>query len=249
MGDQGFYWFFGQVTSTQDPLQNGRVQIRIYTLHDEIQTSELPWAIPISPIQSASSGGIGHSPTGISIGSVVFGFFADGHEKNVPFILGGFHGIPMVNGNPVNDVSPLALGQNSIQNNQVGPEPPSAYAATYPNNKTITTNSGHAIEMDDTPGQERIRLYHKAGAYIEINSQGRFVIKSPNDGFDITAQNKIIYVGGDCTINVEGTANVTASTLNIFGDNGDCIIDLISLVNHVHTNVEPGPGNSGPPLK
>jgi len=49
-------------------------------------------------------------------------------------------------------------------------EPPSAYATVYPYNTTYTTKSGHAIEMDDTPGSERIHIWHKSGCYEEISN-------------------------------------------------------------------------------
>jgi len=53
-------------------------------------------------------------------------------------------------------------------------------ASTYPNNNVIETASGHVIEFDDTPNNERIRLYHTSGSYFEIKPDGTFVQKSVN---------------------------------------------------------------------
>jgi len=53
-------------------------------------------------------------------------------------------------------------------------------ASTYPNNNVIETASGHVIEYDDTPNNERIRLYHTSGSYFEIKPDGTFVQKSVN---------------------------------------------------------------------
>ena len=41
--------------------------------------------------------------------------------------------------------------------------------STYPLNHTYTTESGHVMEYDDTPGGERIHQYHKRGTFYEIN--------------------------------------------------------------------------------
>jgi len=50
----------------------------------------------------------------------------------------------------------------------------------YPNVSVLETASGHIIELDDTSGNERIRLYHTSGSYIEIRPDGSFVQKSVN---------------------------------------------------------------------
>lgn len=48
----------------------------------------------------------------------------------------------------------------------------------YPNNTVIESKSGHIIEIDDTKDNERIRLYHKTGTYLEIKPDGSIVTKS-----------------------------------------------------------------------
>ncbi len=42
----------------------------------------------------------------------------------------------------------------------------------YPDCAVIETKSGHVIEIDDTPGNERIRLYHKSGTYTDYRPDG-----------------------------------------------------------------------------
>lgn len=46
----------------------------------------------------------------------------------------------------------------------------SIYQTLYPYNTTYTTKSGHAIELDDTEGHERIHVWHKSGSYEEIGN-------------------------------------------------------------------------------
>lgn len=47
---------------------------------------------------------------------------------------------------------------------------PTAYGTEYPYNLTYTTKSGHAIEIDDSPGHERIHIWHRSGCYEEISN-------------------------------------------------------------------------------
>jgi len=50
-------------------------------------------------------------------------------------------------------------------------EPPPAYAAKYPYNRVIKSGR-HSVELDDSPGAERIMIHHDSGAYIQIDSKG-----------------------------------------------------------------------------
>jgi len=91
-------WFIGVVEDRNDPVQLGRVRVRCFGYHtddkDQIPTSDLPWAIPVNPIQSASVSGVGQSPTGIVEGSWVVGFFIDGQRAQEPMIIGTVYGAP-----------------------------------------------------------------------------------------------------------------------------------------------------------
>lgn len=90
--------YYGVVESRADPLKIGRCKVRVIGIHTEntsiLPTKDLPWAIPLMPITSASTSGIGYSPTGIVEGSWVCVFFRDGESFQEPIILGSFFGIP-----------------------------------------------------------------------------------------------------------------------------------------------------------
>lgn len=225
-GLEGYHWWFGTVEDRNDPLQIGRLRVRILDRHSPDQsvlpTDMLPWATPIQSITSAAAFEVGHSPTGITVGSVVHGFFVDGKEGQIPLVLGTVAGIPNVNGNDLNDVSLLARNTNNI-NKQYVPdvEPKSRYAAKYPYNKTVTTESGHAIEIDDTSGAERIHIFHKSGSYMEMSLEGQTVYKSVANTFQITVKDHVVYVGGDCTLAVQGNCALTiggSAALSVVGD-------------------------------
>lgn len=207
LGEEGFRWFMAIVEDLKDPMQLGRVKVRILNEHDDnVDTQDIPWAQVMMPPTNASLAGVGTTPLGMEVGTWVIGFFIDGNEKQFPMIMGSFHTIPGMN-QAQHGVNQLARGRNSIQKNPIGPEPQSQYGGEYPYNKVIQTRSGNTIEMDDTPGKERLHVYHNSGTYIEINNEGRVIIKTVTDSFDITQNNKTIYAGKDIDIIAEG--NIT----------------------------------------
>lgn len=81
-------------------------------------------------------------------------------------------------------------------------EPAPAYNAQYPYNKVHTTESGHTIEFDDTPGNERISQFHAAGTYTEIDKYGNTINKIVGDNYSITERNGYIYIDGTARISV-----------------------------------------------
>jgi len=271
MGEEGLRWFVGTVEDINDPEKLGRVRVRVINEHDDpsIQSEDLNWATILTPTTSASYQQIGRSPTGLLVGSHVFGFFLDGHEKQLPIIWGSYAKMPDGTQN-TNDVPALAREINNLNIPQIGPEPPSAYNAKYPYNHVWQTQSGHIIEVDDTPAQERIRVYHRSGSYIEINNAGRTVQKTVDSQFNIVVVDKTEYVGGSLNLQVMGSANVsiqgdvnmtvggkvTASAsewditgnMNVTGNitaSGDVVGNNISLDNHIHS--DPQGGVTGPP--
>lgn len=85
------FWF-GIVEDRADPLQLGRVRVRVYGFHTQdvtlIPTEALPWAQVLMPVTTAAMSGVGEAPVGLMIGSVVFGMWLDGQDQQTPFVLG-----------------------------------------------------------------------------------------------------------------------------------------------------------------
>jgi hypothetical protein len=84
----------------------------------------------------------------------------------------------------------------------------------YPFNHVYESESGHVIEIDDTPDYERINIVHRKGARIEINNEGEIHIIAAS-GQDVNIQGKDINLNdyGDGTLNINsfnGKINVFA---------------------------------------
>lgn len=90
-------FYTGVCENRLDPLKLGRCQVRILGLHTEnkidLPTTDLPWAFPMMPINSASMSGLGWSPTGVVPGSWVVVIFLD-EDQQQPIMIGTIGGIP-----------------------------------------------------------------------------------------------------------------------------------------------------------
>jgi len=83
----------------------------------------------------------------------------------------------------------------------------------YPYNQVSESPSGHVIEIDDTPGGERVLIKHRTGAGVEMRADGTVIISSKNQRVEVT--------GGDQTTIVEGEGNLVYKgnlTLSVTGD-------------------------------
>ena len=87
-------------------------------------------------------------------------------------------------------------------------EPESAFRGAYPYNKVTQTESGHIIEVDDTPGSERIHVYHRSGTYIEIDANGSVVKRTKGSSYEIIDRNGKISIAGRADISVNGACNI-----------------------------------------
>jgi hypothetical protein len=165
------------------------------------------------PPTGANAKGIGTSAVGLNLNSKVYGFRVD---SKLSYIVGSF---PYAVDDSDHSVSSYARGVGPVQKDYytgLG-EKVTEYAAKYPHNKTITTESGHVLELDDTPKAERIHVYHKSGSYVEIFPDGSIVTKSMKDSVSVTVNDHAIsVVKGDLQIVAkEGNIDITTEKGNI----------------------------------
>ena len=112
------YWFIGEVVDKNDPINSGRVKVRVFGIHppdpnnetndkhdlDNVADQDLPWAFCIQ-------GAYGKIQCIPEEGEWVFGFFADGRECQHPFLLGTLIG----SNTDADNVSPSITGSTPAQ--------------------------------------------------------------------------------------------------------------------------------------
>ena len=118
------------------------------------------------------------------------------------------------------DVNLLAVGtegDNPIDKaypvlNKLEGEPDRAdyFKPKYPFNHVHESESGHVIELDDTPDYERIHLFHRKGTRIEIDKDGSYVERIVKDKYSVILGDDTVTVTGNVTINVKGNVDLTA---------------------------------------
>ena len=96
MGKDGFTWFVGCVEDRNDPERLGRVRVRCLGYHTEdkskIPTEDLPWASVMMPVTTPSMNGLGETPSFLTPGSWVIGFFTDAQTMQEPVVMGTLPG-------------------------------------------------------------------------------------------------------------------------------------------------------------
>lgn len=245
IGREGFIWWMGVVEDRNDPEQLGRVRVRCFGWHtdakDLIPTDALPWAHPVhsNNVPSSYTPKEGDWVVGFFADAesaqhpIIMGVLT-GKPKTKPDSSKGF--------SDPNGIYPKRLNESTmnrfIRGREDGTihetrrrtlkknvksaggvtwnEPEPTFAPQYPLNFSIESESGHAFELDDTAGKERVNLAHKNGSFIEIDAQGNRVEKIVKDNYTIVAGNDNIVIDGKCNITVIGDCNLkTSAKLNI----------------------------------
>lgn len=203
-GQSGLYWFIGVVEDNLDPEKSGRVRVRCFGIHTEsltkIPTDSLPWAL-VGVSTNSSSSDIGS----IVLGTIVYGRFLDSQEMQLPLVEGIIPGMHLdVNknvgfnnfkenppakgtytGNPYSRAEkyPQRVPFPDVKSAKgvLISEPKNTRKPSYPHNIATMSDSGHVIERDDTPGNERVSIQHKNSSYFEFNQNGDAVMKPLRD--------------------------------------------------------------------
>ena len=136
-----FLWWVGQIADdatwrdnilpgphkdTKKPDGWGRrYKVRIIGLHDqgeeEIDSNDLPWAQIMYPVTGGGGQTSATHTSNLRQGMMVFGFFLDGQEQQIPVIMG-------VLGHNVQVPLSAKIGDNRVTNNTPGPLATSGYA-------------------------------------------------------------------------------------------------------------------------
>jgi hypothetical protein len=110
------------------------------------------------------------------------------------------------------EVNRVKVDFSSLEDGFKLEEPSPGNQSIYPFNRVTETAGGHSIELDDSPGAERVRVGHANGSYIEMHQTGAVVVKSAGDMWIVAESNinmisqgrNLIKVQGDAVVSVEG---------------------------------------------
>ena len=106
-----------------------------------------------------------------------------------------------------------SAGEKMTRISQVNPK--------YPFNHVWESESGHVLEMDDTPNSERLHMYHRSGTRLEVLPDGTQTMKVVNNNYEITLKDKKILIGGGADIELmNGDYNIVTRKQ---GDNGGSV--------------------------
>lgn len=103
MSTKSIFWY-GVVEDREDPLQLGRVRVRVHGYHSplikDIPKDHLPWSVVAMPTTSASNSGVG-SMNGLVEGTWVMGVWSDdGEGMQIPLVLFSIPGMIPKESNP-----------------------------------------------------------------------------------------------------------------------------------------------------
>lgn len=131
---------------------------------------------------------------------------------------------------PTSNKAPLEEVETALPD-ETWNEPASQANPVYPFNKVYESVSGHVVEIDDSPDAERIQIYHNRGSFIEINPKGEIVIKSSNNGYNITLGDNNMFVAGSLNISALGNVNIKGSNFTFKGNKANFELEDNFVVN------------------
>jgi len=85
---------------------------------------------------------------------------------------------------------------------------PGGDSSKYLGNHTYTTEAGHKIEVDNSPNDRRIHIYHASGTFIEIKDDGARISKIVAHDQQYIDDGKDERITGDFNLTVDGNVLV-----------------------------------------
>ena len=186
VGKDGFFWWVGEVEDNTDPMELGRVKVRVLGYYTNVRggttadlpTEALPWATVLQHTSQPGNDGQGESSGQLQPGAIVMGFFMDGENAQMPIVMG----VMRVNKSPET------------------------------NTKNVFAFTGETMEPGST-GHVNPVLYHPADpTYSVVNERGNAGNKQRgNDG-----NNSVPIPGGTKTTQVAGKGAPAGRTIGSY---------------------------------
>lgn len=187
------YFFMGEVVNKDDPLNSGRVKVRVFGVHpthvpdtdsndkeelDDVQDDDLPWAMCIN----GTYGKMNFVP---DLGEWVFGFFLDGREAQHPMLLGTVPGQNTDTNVPASSVasdSTNTRNPSAIADGDTGA--PLTDAAAGPTGGRYTSRA----ELEADP-EFQAQLNSLLDRYPNLSKEDVYRVMQGESGFNLEAYN------------------------------------------------------------
>ena len=113
-------------------------------------------------------------------------------------------------------------------------------SAKYPYNHVYESESGHLMEIDDSPAGERLHREHMSGTFEEWHPTGDKVVKVVGSNYEIIAGSSNVFISGDVNVTIEGTKKELIKKNYILEVEGDYTRKI-----HGNERVKIGAGTGG----
>lgn len=189
---------------------------------ESISTAQLPWAEVSGGTDFGLVSGIGVSSI-LKKGTLVW-VVLENDNPNKPHVMGVIKGKPTskttystgegfcdpsgkfpldarLNEQDINELvrgeikNTVIFTKNSNLDNSPYYNESAQAASTYPYNNVIETESGHIVELDDTPNAERVQIIDKHGNYSEMKID-EYIEKAVGDKINIVVKNLLEHING-----------------------------------------------------
>ena len=118
-------------------------------------------------------------------------------------------------------------------------EPETPYNASYPHNHVYESEGGHLMEVDDTPGSERLHERHSTGTGYEVHPDGTKVTRVKKDNYNLITGDNYAHIKGNDSTTVDGGVRVFVNA-NASTEDSHYTIEV---GNNANVNIQVNKGN------
>jgi len=116
------------------------------------------------------------------------------------------------------------VGSDALSNIEHFTEKETPYAGKYPYNHAYFSESGHLIEVDDTPGAQRLHWYHRSGSFKEIHPSGLTVEKIVDKEYHIVLKGRYTHIENSDVEVVDHQKQIVVNKNSLSGQNYDLTV-------------------------
>jgi hypothetical protein len=98
-----------------------------------------------------------------------------------------------------------STAQTPVRGSWTPPSISDTVKPVYPHNSVNRTSSGHVIEIDDTPGAERISEMHCSGTMRQIDAAGNSTTTIVGSSYKIVVKDDNVFIQGSCNLTIAGS--------------------------------------------